>query len=96
MSDPAAATSLFSTLFATFPTMEADSTQRLIVLSLSSLLSLPSLSLPEEARKNISNIFQQIIRELVFIEEQKEKDDNAEENEDDDDDGDDDDGKKRR
>ena len=71
--------------------MEADSTQRLIVLSLSSLLSLPSSTLPVEAMNNIQNIFQQIIRELVFIEEQKEKDDNADENENDDgSDGDDD------
>ena len=71
--------------------MENDSTQRLIVLSLSSLLSLPSTSLPIEAMNNIQNIFQQIIRELVFIEEQKEKDDNADENENDDgSDGDDD------
>ena len=92
LSDPTAASSLFSILFATFPVMEADSTQRLIVLSLSSLLSLPSNSLPIEAKNNIQNMFQQIIRELVFIEEQKEKDDNAVDNGDDDDDGDDDDG----
>ena len=39
-------------------------------------------------------MFQQIIRELVFIEEQKEKDDNAIDN-DDDDDGDDDDGERK-
>ena len=69
--------------------MENDSTQRLIVLSLSSLLSLPSSTLPVEAMNNIQNIFQQIIRELVFIEEQKEKDDNAEENEEDNEDDDD-------
>ena len=72
--------------------MEADSTQRLIVLSLSSLLSLPSSTLPIEARNNVQNMFQQIIRELVFIEEQKEKDDNAVDD-DDADEGDDDDGK---
>ena len=40
-------------------------------------------------------MFQQIIRELVFIEEQKEKDDNAVDGGDDDDDGDDDDGEKK-
>ena len=41
-------------------------------------------------------MFQQIIRELVFIEEQKEKDDNAIDNDDDDDDdGDDDDGERK-
>ena len=40
-------------------------------------------------------MFQQIIRELVFIEEQKEKDDNAVDNDDDDDDGDDDDGERK-
>jgi hypothetical protein len=69
--------------------MEHDSTQRLIVLSLSSLLALPVTSLPEEARKNVQSMFQQIIRELVLIEEQKEKDDNAVEGEEDDDDDDD-------
>ena len=89
-SDPAAADALFATLFSTFPTMEHDSTQRLIVLSLSSLLALPVTSLPEEARKNVQSMFQQIIRELVLIEEQKEKDDNAVEGEEDDDDDDDD------
>lgn len=70
--------------------MENDSTQRLIVLSLSSLLSLPTHTLPLAAKENVHNMFQQIVRELVFIEEQKVKDDNGEGEEDDDDEGDDD------
>jgi cation transport regulator ChaB len=46
---------------------------------MSALLSLNSNALPEDIKVNVQNIFQQIIRELVFIEEQKIKDDNAEE-----------------
>mmetsp|Transcript_3899 Transcript_3899/g.4034 ORF Transcript_3899/g.4034 Transcript_3899/m.4034 type:complete len:868 (+) Transcript_3899:3-2606(+) len=69
----------FNTLFSTFNVMENDTTQRLIVLSMSALLSLNSNALPEDIKVNVQNIFQQIIRELVFIEEQKIKDDNAEE-----------------
>ena len=70
--------------------MEDDSTQRLIVLSLSSLLSVPTHTLPPDALSNIQNIFQQTIRELVFIEEEKAKQDSKQEGEDDDDDEDDD------
>ena len=70
--------------------MEEDSTQRLIVLSLSSLLSVPTHTLPPDALSNIQNVFQQVIRELVFIEEEKEKQDSKEEGDDDDDEDDDD------
>jgi hypothetical protein len=72
----------FNTLFSTFQVMENDSTQRLIVLSMSALLSLNSNALSEDIKMNVQNIFQQIIRELVFIEEQKIKDDNAEDGDD--------------
>ena len=90
--DPAATSTLFSTLFSNFQKMEDDSTQRLIVLSLSSLLSVPTHALPPDALSNIQNIFQQTIRELVFIEEEKTRQDNREERDggDDDDDEDDD------
>lgn len=71
--------------------MEEDSTQRLIVLSLSSLLSVPTHTLPPDALSNIQNMFQQTIRELVFIEEEKTRQDNEGDRDGDDDDDDEDD-----
>ena len=90
----AAGGAFFTTLFDTFQKMEEDGTQRLIVLSISALLSLPSTSLPAPVVGNLQAVFMQCIRELVMIEEEAEKGedesedgDEDEDEEDDDDDG---------
>ena len=74
----------FNSLFEILNSMTRDSTQRMIVLSFLTLLSIPQNLLPEIVVRNISNMFQQIIREVVLIEEEAAKGDN-EENDDDDD-----------
>jgi hypothetical protein len=91
----AAGGAFFTTLFDTFQKMEEDGTQRLIVLSISALLSLPSTSLPAPVVGNLQAVFMQCIRELVMIEEEAEKgedesedgDEDEDEEDDDDDDG---------
>lgn len=90
-SEPQAAQLFFSQLFILLPHMEHPTTQRIIVLSLSSLMLLPSNSLPPLAAQNLPAIVQQLIRESVFIEEQAGKEgDECDDNDDDDDDDDDD------
>lgn len=69
--NPAAGEALFNMLFAKLPEMEETSTQRLIVVSFCSLLSVPSSSLPPVVRNNLQSVFTQIIRELVMIQEEE-------------------------
>lgn len=84
----------FQILFESLKDMERDFTERLIVLSFLSILSLPSNNLPEIIRINLPSMFQQIIREIIIIEEEAKKQaeaDDDDEDEDDDEDGDEDD-----
>jgi hypothetical protein len=88
----------FQTLFDCIKDMERDFTERLIVLSFLSILSLPSHTLPELIQINLPSMFQQVIREILLIEEEAKKqaeegDEDEDEDDDDDfeDDGDDDD-----
>ena len=77
----------FASLFDMLPKMEHDSTERLVVLAMTSLLSLPSNTLPKPAQMNLPVMFMQIIRELVLIEEENDRSEKDEDEEEDDDDG---------
>lgn len=92
---PTASTFLFNTLFELLPVMERDSTERLVVLSFSSILGTPSAPMPQVVRDNVQSMFQQIIREVVLVEEEaakaraKRESGEDEEEEDDEDEGED-------
>jgi hypothetical protein len=60
-------------LFIFFHFQEDSFTQRLIVLSFSSLMNVPIQTLPDIIRNNLQSMFQQVIRELVLIEEEEGK-----------------------
>eukprot|EP01038_Epipyxis_sp_PR26KG_P009275 gene9275-12495_t len=79
---------IFLGLFSSLKDMERTFTQRLIVLSFISLLSIPISSLPAVIQRNASAMFQQIIREITMIDEEEAKEDDDEEGDDDDDDDD--------
>mmetsp|Transcript_23745 Transcript_23745/g.34001 ORF Transcript_23745/g.34001 Transcript_23745/m.34001 type:complete len:1123 (-) Transcript_23745:74-3442(-) len=75
---------LFSSLFSNLKDMESTFTQRLIVLSFTSLLTTPLLlnqpgqplqqqQLPEIVSSNLPNLLKQALRELVMIAEEEEK-----------------------
>lgn len=85
-SNAAAGDVLFKTLFENIREMEKTLSQRLIVLSFSSLLVLDPVSLSDYVKSNIPVMFQQIIRELTLLKaeevERAEKD--SDENDDDD------------
>ena len=85
-SDNAACEALFNLWFDMLQRMEHDSTQRLIVLSMGSLMALPSASLPPIVRSNLPAMMKQMVRELVIIEETLEKGDDDEKDEDEDED----------
>ena len=69
--NPVAAEFLFNTLFSRLTDMEDSSTQRLIVVSFCSLLSVPTSTLPPVVRNNLPSMFTQIIREMVMIKEEE-------------------------
>jgi hypothetical protein len=90
--DPTVTKAVFGTLFDHLNDMEKNLTQRLIVLSFSSMLALPASTLPEVIRNNLQAMFKQVIRELVLIKEvEDEEEEEGEEGDDVDDDDDDDD-----
>jgi hypothetical protein len=62
----------FNTLFSNLKYMDKISSQRLIVLSFSSILELDFSLLTPLVRSNLPNIFEQIIKELQLIEEEEE------------------------
>ena len=96
-SNAAAGDMLFKTLFGNVKEMEKTLSQRLIVLSFSSLLALDPVHLSEYVKSNLPTMFQQIIRELTLlkaeeVERAKKESDNEDEDDidiDDDDYGDD-------
>lgn len=88
-----ASTNVFDLLFGLLQSMERDSTERLIVLSFSTILANPLAALPAVVQRNVPTMFQQVIREVILIEKeaalpQKEDDDEEEEDDEDDDEDD--------
>lgn len=82
---------IFTMIFDNLKDMDRDFTQRMIVLSFTTLMALPANQLPECVQANLPSMFQQVVRELVMIEEEARKDPEEEGDEDDEYDGDDDD-----
>eukprot|EP00607_Mallomonas_marina_P010314 CAMPEP_0182418884 /NCGR_PEP_ID=MMETSP1167-20130531/3264_1 /TAXON_ID=2988 /ORGANISM="Mallomonas Sp, Strain CCMP3275" /LENGTH=541 /DNA_ID=CAMNT_0024593345 /DNA_START=59 /DNA_END=1681 /DNA_ORIENTATION=- len=90
--DPDATDTLFKKLFDKLPSMTRGSSQRLVVLSFSSLFTLPSSSLPTIVVTNLQPMLAQMIREVVMLEaEEGEEEDEEGEEAEGDEDGDDDD-----
>jgi hypothetical protein len=77
-SDAAATGTFFNTLFDNFKAMDDDSTQRLVVLSMTALFTLPPAMIPSPVKNNMQSVFMQCIRELVLIEEEAEREDDEE------------------
>jgi cation transport regulator ChaB len=66
---------VFNLLFEKLNVMTRDCTERLVVLSFTTLFSVPQTILPDIIRNNLPSMFQQILRELVLIEEEALKED---------------------
>lgn len=60
----------FGILFDALPGMESSFSRRLIVMAFTNILTIPLDALPFLASNNLENMYRQIIRELVFIQEE--------------------------
>lgn len=81
----------FGTLYDSLPGMESGFSRRLIVIAFTNMLTCPLHSLPYLAANNLENMYRQVIRELVLVEEEAAEQENGSngdegENEDNDDD----------
>jgi len=67
--EPAGAKLFFDSFFENFRNLDSPLQQRLVVLSLSTLLVSPFDALPAEAKSNIVPMFKQVLREIQMLQE---------------------------
>jgi hypothetical protein len=85
---PTAVEAVFGILFDNLKHMDRESSERLVVVSFSALLSLPPGHLPPVLQKNTQNMLAHSIKEVAKVMERNEENDDSEDDEGDDDDDD--------